>query len=105
MSIPIRFTFLTKYRVISALVSCICLQFTIVSASPVKHNTKDDEGEVVISAIPGKKDAIFPANSSISYNVSLDNKYDSKQTGTLSYKIFTLTDKQVGERSVNVSIS
>lgn len=65
----------------------------------------DEDEDVVINAVPGSKDAIFSANSSISYNVSLDNRYNSKQSGTLSYKIFTLADKQVDERSVNVNLS
>ena len=66
---------------------------------------QDDEGEIVLTSTPAKKDAIFGANSSIVYSVNLENKFDSKQTGTVGYRVLTLADKEVTKNAVNVSIS
>jgi cephalosporin-C deacetylase len=76
---------------------------SINNTAKVDKANNDDE-EVVVNATPGEKDAIFDANSNIVYHVNLDNKFNSNQTGTLSYKLFTLADKQITERAVNVSL-
>ncbi|WP_158829451.1 acetylxylan esterase [Mucilaginibacter lacusdianchii] len=69
-----------------------------------KAQAEEDEGEVVIAAQPQKKDAIFSANSSIQYKVDLDNKYNTIQSGTVSYQISSLSNKPLTNRSVNVSL-
>lgn len=66
---------------------------------------QDEEGEIVLTSTPAKKDAIFGANSSIVYNVNLENKFDTKQAGTVGYRVLTLADKEVTKHNVNVSIS
>jgi cephalosporin-C deacetylase len=73
------------------------------TAINIAKAAKEDE-EVVVNAIPGKKDAIFDANSSIVYHINLDNKFNSNQKGTLTYKLFTLANKPVTERAVKVSL-
>jgi cephalosporin-C deacetylase len=66
---------------------------------------QEEEGEVVISATPEKKDAIYNANSSISYTINLENKFDSKQVGTVGYRVLTLTDKEVTKRALGISLN
>lgn len=83
--------------VFAALVVCITLQAGNVFA-------QDDEGEIVINASPTKKDAIYDANNSIVYNINLENKFDSRQTGTLGYRVLTLANKEVTKSSVNVNM-
>lgn len=86
-----------KTLVFAALVVCITLQAGNVFA-------QDDEGEIVINASPTKKDAIYDANNSIVYNINLENKFDSRQTGTLGYRVLTLANKEVTKSSVNVNM-
>jgi len=65
---------------------------------------QDEDGEIVLTSTPAKKDAIFGANSGIVFNINLQNKFDTKQTGTVGYRVLTLADKEVTKRAVNVSI-
>lgn len=91
-----------KISVFKLITLCACLLCLILQGNRVL--AQDDEGEVVIKSTPAKKDAVFGANSSIVYNVELQNTFNSKQTGTLGYRVLTLADKEVTQRSVNVSI-
>jgi cephalosporin-C deacetylase len=87
-----------RHVVLAVIVILMSVQATIAFA-------QNDEGEIVLTSTPAKKDAIFKANSSIIYNVNLENKFDSKQEGTVGYRVLTLADKEVTKRNVNVSIS
>jgi cephalosporin-C deacetylase len=87
-----------RHVVLAVIVILMSVQANIAFA-------QNDEGEIVLTSTPAKKDAIFGANSSIIYNVNLENKFDSKQEGTVGYRVLTLADKEVTKRNVNVSIS
>jgi cephalosporin-C deacetylase len=87
-----------RHVVLAVIVILMSVQATIAFA-------QNDEGEIVLTSTPAKKDAIFGANSSIIYNVNLENKFDSNQEGTVGYRVLTLADKEVTKRNVNVSIS
>jgi cephalosporin-C deacetylase len=82
----------------------LALAIMLMSVQATRVFAQDEEGEIVLTSTPAKKDAIFGANSSIVYNVNLENKFDSKQTGTVGYRVLTLADKEVTKRAVNVSI-
>jgi len=82
----------------------LAVAIMLMSVQATSVFAQDEEGEVVLTSTPAKKDAIFGANSSIVYNVNLENKFDSRQTGTVGYRVLTLADKEVTKHAVNVSI-
>lgn len=82
----------------------LALIVLLMSVQATTVFAQDEDGEIVLTSTPAKKDAIFGANSSIVYNVNLENKFDSKQAGTVGYRVLTLADKEVTKHNVNVSI-
>jgi cephalosporin-C deacetylase len=93
---------LKKRSFISRLIVALIILFTGIQSTAVF--AQDDEGEITLKAEPAKKDAIFNANSNIVYSVNLQNTFNSRQSGTVGYRVLTLADKEVTQRSVNVNI-
>lgn len=64
----------------------------------------EEEGEMIVKLKPNNRDGIYYDGKKIKYNVTITNKYKTKQEGT--FKIIVTTDdgKPVGEKVVDISI-
>ncbi|WP_295773069.1 alpha/beta fold hydrolase [uncultured Mucilaginibacter sp.] len=80
-----------------ALVLCLYANFAYAQES-------EDEGEITISAVPASKDAIYRANSNINYKVDLKNTFNTKQTGTVGYRVLAMDDKEIIQKNENINI-
>jgi cephalosporin-C deacetylase len=65
---------------------------------------EEEEGEILTTIKPIKKDGIFWEGNKIEYTVTLENKYKIKQEGSLHY--FLLSDKgePIADKSVEVRL-
>lgn len=57
---------------------------------------KVDEKDVInLEERPENKDAVFKLNSEVDYRIELKNKFDSRQSGTVSYALSTMDGKVI----------
>ncbi|QJD95041.1 acetylxylan esterase [Mucilaginibacter robiniae] len=78
---------------------------SVKNLSPtVQGKAADDDEEIVITATPKAKDAIFNSGSSIVYDVKLESKIKSAQVGTVGYSITSLSNKEITQHAVDVNI-
>ncbi|MDT3402440.1 acetylxylan esterase [Mucilaginibacter terrae] len=64
-----------------------------------------DEGEITINATPVAKDAIYNANSNINYKIDLKNTFNTRQIGTVGYRVLSLDEKEITQRNQPVTIN
>ena len=76
--------------------------FTRVQAQDDKKKEEDKEemeGEMILKAIPGKKNAIFSGPANINYTISVKNDYKVAQEGKFTYLVRTDLGAKVIEAS------
>lgn len=71
----------------------------------VEEEAHEEEGEIIIALKPKNENGVFTDGNNITYSVAIQNKYKTKQEGTLNY--FLKTDKGaiIEERSVPIKIA
>ena len=78
-----------------------------ITATVFAQNDGDSDtgtGEVIIKAIPGKKNAIFKKGEDINYKLKISNLYNIIQEGQISCRVRTDLGIKVFERSQKFSI-
>lgn len=66
---------------------------------------QEEEGEIITTIKPSNKDGLYNDNKNIKYNVTLVNKYKSKQEGTFTIFVKTDIGEPVGEKEVKIKLS
>jgi len=65
-------------------------------------DSDNDEKAVSTTLIPGSKTGVFDEKAKFGFVVN--NPTGDEQTGTVSYQVFTMTDKKLDSKTVNVKI-
>lgn len=65
---------------------------------------QDEEGEIVVNIKPGKKDAIFSSDGTVSYKLNVKSTYKKAQDGKLTCIVMTDDSKPVTEISKDFRI-
>lgn len=83
-----------------------CLVTGISTGAKAQDDEKDDGpvGEVTIKTLPGKKNAIFSANSDVDYKLKINNLYTIPQDGEFSYRVRNDLGVQVYEKREKFAI-
>ncbi len=72
---------------------------------PAEEEEVHEEGEIILSVKPKNADGVFTDGNNITYLVALQNKYKTKQEGTLNYFLKTDKGEIIGEKSIPIKIS
>jgi cephalosporin-C deacetylase len=72
--------------------------------APVEEDAPEEEGEIITTIKPAHTDALFFDKEPIKYSVTINNRYRSKQEGTLNMIIETEDGKLVNNKEVKLKI-